>query len=45
MSKILKQSRDEAVALFKLGLITVDQYNEMMMLTAREIKIPAPTKI
>jgi putative transcriptional regulator len=44
MSNILKQSRDEAEALFKLKLITVDQYNEMMRLTARDIKIPAPKK-
>ncbi len=44
MSKILKQSRDEAIELFSLGLITEEQRNEMTILTAREIKIPAPKK-
>lgn len=44
MSRILKQSRDEAKELFNLGLITGEQYHEMMLLTAREIKIPAPKK-
>lgn len=44
MSKILKQSRDEAKELFKLGLITKHQYEKMLFLTARDIKIPAPEK-
>lgn len=44
MSKVLRQSRDEAKELFNLGLITEEQHEEMMLLTAREIKIPAPKK-
>ena len=43
MSKILK-SRDESKNLFKLGLISKEQYNKMMLLTARQVKIPAPKK-
>lgn len=44
MSRILKQSRDEAKDLFNLGLITKEQHKEMMVLTARDIKIPPPKK-
>ena len=44
MSRILKQTRDEAKTLHELGLITEAQYSEMMMLTARSVKIPAPKK-
>ena len=44
MNRILKESREEAEELFKLRLITEKQHEEMMMLTARDINIPAPKK-
>lgn len=43
-SRIQKESQEEAKKLFELGLISSEKYSSMMMLTAKNIKIPKPVK-
>ena len=43
-NRIRKESQEEAKQLFELGLISSEKYNSMMMLTAKNIKIPKPVK-
>jgi putative transcriptional regulator len=42
MSRILKESRQEAKELFDLGVISQENYDSMTMLTAHNVKIPKP---
>ena len=42
MSRIAKEAREETEVLFNLGLVSQDDYDDMMKLTARDIAIPAP---
>jgi putative transcriptional regulator len=43
-SRVLKESRSEAKALFELGILSHEDYDGMMTLTAHNAKIPKPTK-
>ena len=43
-NKIHKESREEVDALNKLGLVSSENVDSMMMLTARDIKIPKPAR-
>jgi putative transcriptional regulator len=43
-NRIQKESQEEAKKLFKLGLISPEKYSSMMLLTAKNIKIPKPIK-
>ena len=43
MSRIAKESRIEAKKLFKLGLISEEEYSKMMMLTVRDKIVPPPS--
>lgn len=44
MSKLMRESREEAKELFDLGLISETKYTKLMLLTAWDVKIPAPKK-
>lgn len=43
-NRIKKESAEEAKKLFELGLISVEQYSRVMLLTAKDIDVPKPPK-
>ncbi|EDM27891.1 transcriptional regulator-like protein [Lentisphaera araneosa HTCC2155] len=44
MSRIAKEAMVETQALYDLGLVPQSDYEKMMKLTARDVKIPEPVK-
>lgn len=42
MSRIIKETKEEVEELYQLGLVTDEDYQEVIKLTARDIDIPEP---